>query len=149
MDAFSESSSVWGGTFVQIKPGDTSADYAIKGLAPASDYRVHISSPTLVGGFYAGEVDGTEDAITADFFGATLLNPEKLDVNPKDGTSDNGIDFSISGGNTISGTITLPSAANNPRGFVDVFVNAHSRSQFFGNGVPVQKRMDRVVLPTP
>ncbi len=98
---------------------DANGDYVISGMAEANDYRVDIWVEGYVGQFYDHQTDWME--------------ADLVDITSEDATD---IDFSLSAGVYIEGTITL---ADNGTDFSMIWVNAHSENSMFGNGTPVNE----------
>ncbi|RZB30246.1 MAG: hypothetical protein SRB1_02526 [Desulfobacteraceae bacterium Eth-SRB1] len=113
VNAWSETAGCWGGAST-----NSSGVYTIGGLAPASDYVVDIWSDTYAHQFYNGKTD--------------WMDATRVDVSGGDAT---GINFNLSSGNYISGTITLPEGSTD---YYNVWVNAWSDTAMSGNGCPVK-----------
>ncbi len=113
VNAWSESAGCWGGAST-----NSNGVYTIGGLAPASDYVVDVWSDTYAQQFYSGKTD--------------WMDATRVDVSGGD-VSD--INFNLSSGNYISGTITLPEGSTD---YHTVWVNAWSDTAMSGNGCPVK-----------
>ena len=113
VNAWSESSCCWGGAST-----DSNGDYTIRGLAAASDYVVDVWSETYAHQFYNQKTD--------------WMDADRVDIS---GVSKEDIDFVLSTGNYISGTITLPGGSTD---YHMVWVNAWSDDVLSGNGCPVK-----------
>ncbi|MDM8536895.1 carboxypeptidase-like regulatory domain-containing protein, partial [Desulfobacterales bacterium HSG17] len=108
IDAWSYSSPGYG-----YAESDSSGNYAIAGLLPASDYIVSASSPDYQTQYFNGKVD--EGA--ADF--VNLTKGDAVNIN-----------FGLKQGGSIFGIVYLPDG--NPA--VDVWVDAWSETTYTGNG---------------
>ena len=113
VNAWSETTGCWGG-------GNTNSAgiYTVTGLAPASDYVVDVWSETYAHQFYNQKTD--------------WMDADKVDVSSGNKT---GIDFVLSTGNYIAGTITLPQGDSD---YFKIWVNAWSDDTGSGNGCPVK-----------
>ncbi len=97
IDAWSENTWAWGG--VEVVANGTGTDtYSIKGLSPATDYRVGLWSEDAGGGYY----DGNNSILVSwDKAGRVIVGDGT--TNAKDVT---GIDMVIPVGRTISGAVS-------------------------------------------
>ncbi len=92
IQAFSENTGSCGGTDVMGTGTGEAVPYEIAGLGTAGDFRVSVHSKLYMGGFYTG--------------GAIVQDPEQaLLVSTKEGDA-SGIDFALSQGKSISGTVS-------------------------------------------
>ena len=112
VNAGSENAGSWSGGMT-----NSNGEYTIPGLASASDYRVDVWVEGFVGQFYDGQTDWNQ---------ADLVDVTLGDVT--------GINFTLSAGVYIEGTITLPEGETN---FNNMWVNAWSDSTGMGRGEPV------------
>ena len=113
VNAWSETAGAWGGAET-----DANGEYTIKGLAPANDYVVDVWSEQYAQQFYDGQTD--------------WMDANRVDVSQGNATD---VDFNLTTGSSISGTITLP---NDDTNFHRVWVNAWSDEKWSGNGSPVK-----------
>ncbi len=90
IDAWSASTKTWGATRVDGTDG-SEVEYSISGLSAADDYLVSIWSDGLMGGFYNSTGIVAED------------EAEQVSISSSSAES---INFTLSAGHTISGTIT-------------------------------------------
>jgi len=120
VDAFSNSLMMGRGEPVRFDSGDTSATYTIRGLPAANDYRVHIWADSYGNLFYNN---------TPDWNAATLVDLS--------GGNASNINFTLSAGATISGTVyhTSVDAANVVR---NGWVQAMNPSAGSFQGAPIQ-----------
>jgi len=117
VDAFSERTGAWAGTDVDGTDGTDS--YSLKGLDPASDYRINVWVEGKAGGFYAGE-------------GASLTNRwEDAALVDISGSGDVTADLVVSQGVSISGTIS--GLKSGEMGWVDAF----DEGIMFGRGTGI------------
>jgi hypothetical protein len=121
VDAFSDSLKIGRGEPVRFNSGDTSATYTIKGLPAASDYRVHIWADSYGNLFYNN---------TSNWNDATLVNLSSANAT--------NIDFTLSSGASISGTVyhTSADAANVVR---NGWVQAMNPQAGSFQGAPIQQ----------
>jgi hypothetical protein len=121
VDAFSDTLRMGRGEPLRFNSGDTSATYTLKGLPAASDYRVHIWADNY-GNLFYNNTSNWNDATLVDLSSANATN----------------IDFALSSGASISGTIyhTSADAANLVR---NGWVQAMNPSAGSFQGAPIQQ----------
>lgn len=121
VDMWSESSWQWGGGPVYIPQNNTVGIFTIKRLGDAADYRVSAWAPGLISVYYSGSKDGATDSSTTDWGSATPIDPTAVT---------GGVDLEMSGGSTVSGSITVPSAATST---IWMFLDAFNTSTWAWN----------------
>ena len=105
--------------FGRGEPTDTDGYYTISGLVDADDYRVDIWAEGYINQFYNGKSDWS--------------NADLVDITTGSATN---VNFTLSAGVYIEGTITLPTGDTE---FGDIWVNAHSESTQMGRGEPIRE----------
>jgi len=100
---------------------DADGSYAITGLSPAGDYKVDIWAEGYISQFYNNK--------------RRWENADKVNLTEMDAT---GIDFVLSAGVFIEGTITLPQGATE-EDFGQIWINAHSDSTGMGRGEHIRQ----------
>jgi len=116
INAWSESSYSWGGAEITGQGTDVDVNYEIKGLGAASDYRVDIWVDGMPGGFYqsGSSEPGSWDQATK--------------VAVSDSATTANIDFTLSSGRAISGSVSGLSSGE------DAWMDAWSNSTFQWSG---------------
>jgi len=118
VDAYSERTGAWAGT--DVEGTDATDSYTLKGLDPASDYRINIWVEGKAGGFYAGDgEDLTNRWEEAALVAVTSNGPDAV------------ANLAITQGISISGTVT--GLKSGEIGWVDAF----DEGIMFGRGTGI------------